>query len=73
MVQHEHFKTISLGATELNIYLRLLDASVLSLHGLPLILLHEIWQTSGCSLCDVGGVVICCSFNILSVCEKLSL
>ena len=37
MVQHEHFKTISLGATELNIYLRLLDASVLSLHVVHLI------------------------------------
>ena len=69
MVRHEHFKIIRLGATEVNIYLRLLDASVLSLHGVPLIAEHEIWLTSGCSLCDVWSVVFCCSSNILRVCE----
>ena len=53
MVRHEHFKIIRLGATEVNIYLRLLDASVLSLHGVLLIAEHEIWLTSGCSLCYV--------------------
>ena len=50
MVRHEHFKIIRLGATEVNIYLRLLDASVLSLHGVPLTAEHVILLTSGCSL-----------------------
>ena len=55
MVRHEHFKIIRLGATEVNIYLRLLDASVLSLHGMPLIAEHVIWLTSGCSLAFIHG------------------